>query len=116
MGKQGELASSGVMKYCQNRCSENWRRMAGGGDCRWNSKTLLFHGLRSDSSKYGSCRGIYVGKKHLWLQKYLRTTLVMFGFISCLLLLDSLMVSFFDFANLQHSIANNNSTSFQVQR
>ncbi|KAI9120811.1 hypothetical protein K1719_007844 [Acacia pycnantha] len=109
--KKGELAS-GTMKDYQNRSSEKWRRMTG-GDSRWNSKTLLLHGLRSDSSKYGSCRGIYVGKKHLWLQKHLRTILVMFGFMSCLLLLDSLMVSIFDFANLQHSLANNNSTGSQ---
>ncbi|XP_054793698.1 O-fucosyltransferase 8-like isoform X1 [Prosopis cineraria] len=110
--QKGEIAS-GMKDNYQTRCSDNWRRMAGGDHCRWNSKTLLLHGLRSDSSKYGSCRGIYVGKKHLWLQKHLRTILVMFGFMSCLLFLDSLMVSFFDFANHQHGAANNNSSGFQ---
>lgn len=126
MGKQGSPRSPRPefqdgklgpgMKDYQIRCSENWRRVTG-GDCRWSSKTLLLHGLRSDySSKYSSCRGLYVGKKHLWLQKHMRTILVMFGLMGCLFLLDSLMVSFFDFANLQHAAAiSNNSSGFQVQ-
>lgn len=91
----------------------SWKRV-NGVDCRWHSKTLLLHGLRSDSSKYNSCRGLYVGKKHLWLQKHIKTIAVMFGLLACLFLLDSLVISFSEFENLQPSTASNNSSGFQV--
>ena len=92
----------------------SWRRLAG-GDCRLNSKTLFLHGLKSDSSKYSSCRGLYAGKKHLLLQKHVGTIAVMFGLMGCLFLLDSVVVSFFDFANLQHNTAYNSSSWIQVK-
>ncbi|QCD76871.1 O-fucosyltransferase [Vigna unguiculata] len=73
----------------------------------WHSKTLLLQGLKSDSSKCNSCRGIYVGKKHI------RAIVVMFGLLGCLFLLDSLIISFFEFTNLQPVSAPNNSSLFQ---
>ncbi|KAG4971372.1 hypothetical protein JHK85_037793 [Glycine max] len=73
----------------------------------WHSKTLLLHGLKSDSSKCSYCRGLYVGKKHI------RAIVVMFGLLGCLFLLDSLIISYFEFTNLQPSTASNNSIVFQ---
>ncbi|XP_027348597.1 O-fucosyltransferase 8-like isoform X2 [Abrus precatorius] len=110
MGKQG--CSRGVLG-CSD--SPSWRRITE-VDWRCNSKTLLLHGLKSDALKYSSCKGLYAGKKHLWLQKHLRTIVVMVGLLGCLLLLDSLVVSFSDFANFQPSTASSNSSGFQVQR
>ncbi|XP_027338514.1 O-fucosyltransferase 8-like isoform X2 [Abrus precatorius] len=81
----------------------SWKRMTG-VDCRWHSKTLLLHGLKSDSSKCNSCRGLYVGKKHI------RAIVVMFGLLGCLFLLDSLIISCFEFTSLQPSTASNNSS------
>lgn len=75
----------------------------------WHSKTLLLHGLKSDSSKCSYCRGLYVGKKHI------RAIVVMFGLLGCLFLLDSLVISYFEFTNLQPSAASNSSSVFQVQ-
>ncbi|KAK7247177.1 hypothetical protein RIF29_42054 [Crotalaria pallida] len=118
MGKQGSSKDAvfGLgMKVHNVRCCNDppsCRRMTS-VDCRWNSKSLLFHGLKSDASKYSSYKGLYVGKKHLWLQKHIKTMVVMFGLLSCLLLLDSLMVSSYDFVKFQPSAASNNSNDFQ---
>ncbi|XP_019462662.1 PREDICTED: uncharacterized protein At1g04910-like isoform X1 [Lupinus angustifolius] len=121
MGKQGSSKDSvfGLgMKVHNIRCCNDpppsWRRMTG-VDCRWNSKSLLFHGLKSDTSKYSSCKGLYVGKKHLWLQKHIKIIVVMFGLLSSLFLLDSLIVSY-DFAKFQPSPASNSSSEFQKGR
>ncbi|KAK7306517.1 hypothetical protein VNO77_44464 [Canavalia gladiata] len=84
----------------------SWKRMTG-VDCRWHSKTLFLHGLKSYSSKCNSCRGLYVGKKHI------RAIVVMFGLLGCLFLLDSLIISFFEFASLQPSTSSNISSEFQ---
>ncbi|KAL1289049.1 hypothetical protein HN51_057498 [Arachis hypogaea] len=79
-------------------------------------KTLLLHhyGLRSDSSKYNyySCRGIYVGKKHLWLQKHIKTIVVVLALLGCLFLIDSFFISFFEFENPQPTTSSNNSSAF----
>ncbi|KAK7302962.1 hypothetical protein RJT34_13859 [Clitoria ternatea] len=84
----------------------SWKRMTG-VDYRWHSKTLLLHGLKTDSSKCNSCRGLYVGKKHI------RTIVVMFGFLGSLFLLDSLVISFFEFTSHQPTAAPDNSSGFQ---
>ncbi|TKY71855.1 GDP-fucose protein O-fucosyltransferase [Spatholobus suberectus] len=120
MGKQGshksprpefQGANSVVMGVKDYKIASSdppsWKRMTGGVDCRWHSKTLLLHGLKSDSSKCNSCRGLYVGKKHI------RAIAVLFGLLGCLFLLDSLIISFFEFTNLQPSTALNNSGVFQ---
>ncbi|KAK7318818.1 hypothetical protein RJT34_03525 [Clitoria ternatea] len=97
------------------RCSESlrdppsWRRVAGVDYC---SKTLLFHDHAS-KQYISSCKGLHVGKKHLWLQKNVRTIVVLFGLLGCLFLLDSLMVSFPDFANFQPTTPSTNSTRIQ---
>lgn len=85
----------------------SWKRMKR-VDCRWHSKTLLLDGLKS-SSKHNSCRGLYVGKKHI------RTIVVTFGLLGCLFLLDSLVIAFFESPNPQPTTASNNSSGFQVQ-
>lgn len=106
---QGDRVISGMKDYkiTSSDVPPSWKRVAG-VDCRWHSKTLLLHGLKNDSSKYNSLRGIYVGKKHI------RTIVKMFGLLGCLFLLDSLIISFFEFSNLQPSTASNNSSELQV--
>jgi hypothetical protein len=115
MGKQGSpefkgatRAMLGMKDYkITNNDPLSWKRMTS-VDCRWNSKTLVLHGLKSDSTKYNSIRGFYVGKKNI------RTIVLMFGLLSCLFLLDSIFISFFEFENLQPSTASNNSSELQV--
>ncbi|WJX22458.1 hypothetical protein P8452_11762 [Trifolium repens] len=114
MGKQGSpefkgatRAMLGMKDYkITNNDPLSWKRMTS-VDCRWNSKTLVLHGLKSDSTKYNSIRGFYVGKKNI------RTIVLMFGLLGCLFLLDSIFISFFEFENLQPSTASNNSSELQ---
>ncbi|GLT54632.1 hypothetical protein SLA2020_278150 [Shorea laevis] len=72
------------------------------GDNHWNPKAVLLHGLKNDSAKYSAFKGVYVGKRHLWLRKYVRSIAFMFGLMGFFLLFDSLLVSIFDLRNLQH--------------
>ncbi|KAJ7947103.1 O-fucosyltransferase [Quillaja saponaria] len=89
-----------------------WRRMTG-SDYRWNSKTLLLHGLKSDCSKYSAGKGLHGGKRNLWFRKHMRSIAFMFGLMGFLFLLDSLLVSIFDYTFLQHSTTHENSSEFQ---
>nr|XP_011460620.1 PREDICTED: uncharacterized protein At1g04910-like isoform X1 [Fragaria vesca subsp. vesca] len=85
------------------------RRMSG-GDYSLSSKMLWLHGLqshdfhvlRNDSMKYSSCKGSFVGKKHLWLRKDVKSVVFVFVLMSFLILLDSFLVSFFDSMILQN--------------
>ncbi|KAK7245521.1 hypothetical protein RIF29_40367 [Crotalaria pallida] len=95
-----KITSSSIDHHSWNK------RMKGVAYYRWNSKTLLFHGLKS-SYKHNSCRGLYAGKKHI------RTIGVTFGLLGCLFMLDSLVFSFFESPNLQPTKAFNNSSWFQ---
>jgi hypothetical protein len=97
----------GMKDYKINNDPLSWKRMTS-VDCRWNSKTLVLHGLKSDSTKYNSIRGFYVGKKNI------RTIVLMFGLLGCLFLLDSIFISFFEFENLQPSTTSNNSSELKV--
>ncbi|TQD82308.1 hypothetical protein C1H46_032152 [Malus baccata] len=119
MGKQGsprsphpepqidDNLSSGTKDYDPSNVG---RRMSG-GDNHLNSKMLFLHGLkndhfhtvRSDSVKYGTCKGSFVGKKHLWLRKDVRSFITVFALMGFLLLLDSFLVSVFYSMVLQNS-------------
>ncbi|CAL9015716.1 unnamed protein product [Prunus brigantina] len=113
MGKQGsprsprpepqinDDLSSGTKDYDPSNVG---RRMPG-GDNHLNSKMLLLHGLRNDSVKYTTCKGSFVGKKHLWLLKDVRSIIFVFALMDFLLLLDSFLVSIFDSMVLQNSSA-----------
>ncbi|KAI5331356.1 PREDICTED: At1g04910 [Prunus dulcis] len=113
MGKQGsprsprpepqidDDLSSGTKDYDPSNVG---RRMPG-GDNHLNSKMLLLHGLRNDSVKYTTCKGSFVGKKHLWLRKDFRSIIFVFALMGFLLLLDSFLVSIFDSMVLQNSSA-----------
>ncbi|XP_024924324.3 O-fucosyltransferase 8 isoform X1 [Ziziphus jujuba] len=96
------------MKECQIRSSENGndpsigRRMSG-GDNHWNSKMVLPYGWKNDNAKYTTCKTSYIGKKHLWLRKHVKSIFFMFGLMGLLFLLDSLMVSIFDSTSLETS-------------
>lgn len=78
-------------------------RRTSGGDYNWNSKVVMLHGLKSDSGKFSSYKGAYVGKKHMWFRKHVRSIACMFVLAGFFFLLDSLMVSIFDSINLQTS-------------
>ncbi|KAM1004720.1 hypothetical protein EV2_005011 [Malus domestica] len=119
MGKQGsprsprpepqvdDDLSSGTKDYDPSNVG---RRMPG-GDNHLNSKMLFLHGLKndhlqvvkSDSVKYGTCKGSFAGKKHLWLRKDVRSIVIVFALMGFLLLLDSFLVSIFDSMVLQNS-------------
>ncbi|XP_050370699.1 O-fucosyltransferase 8 [Argentina anserina] len=101
MGKQGSK------EYDPSNAG---RRMSG-GDYSLNSKMVWLHGLkshdfhvlRSHSMKYSTCKGSYVGRKHLWLRKDVKSIVFVFVLMSFLILLDSFLVSFFDSMILQNS-------------
>ncbi|EXB84052.1 hypothetical protein L484_005816 [Morus notabilis] len=99
-----DVSSLSRMKEYKLRSSETGndppigRRMFGGA--------VLFHGSKNDfSAKHGTYyKGNYVGKKHIWLRKHLKSIALMFVFMGLLFMLDSLMVFIFDSANLQSSL------------
>ncbi|KAL5835456.1 hypothetical protein ACOSQ4_014953 [Xanthoceras sorbifolium] len=78
------------------------RRMSG-GDHNWKSKVVLLHGLKNDSGKLSSFKGAYVGKRHTWFRKHVRSIACMFIWLGFFFFLDSLMVSIFDSINLQNT-------------
>ncbi|KAK6268614.1 hypothetical protein QUC31_012774 [Theobroma cacao] len=79
-----------------------------GGENYWNSKAALLHGLKADSGKFTPCKGVYVGKRHTWFRRNVKSIAFTVVLIAFLFLLDSLMVSIFGSINLQSST---NSTS-----
>ncbi|KAH7571949.1 hypothetical protein JRO89_XS04G0172400 [Xanthoceras sorbifolium] len=84
------------------------RRMSG-GDHNWKSKVVLLHGLKNDSGKFSSFKGSYVGKRHTWFRKHVRSIACMFVLLGFFFFLDSLMVSIFDSINLQNTSTSKNS-------
>ncbi|XP_059669641.1 O-fucosyltransferase 8 [Cornus florida] len=113
MGKQGSPRSPrpehpnvdvsfGAKDY-QYRCSETQqgcdpckgRRISGGDYYHWN-KTFLLHNLKNESAKFSACKGVYVGKRHIWLRKHVRSIVFTFGFMGFLFLFDSLLFSILD--------------------
>lgn len=92
------------------------RRMSG-GDYYLNSKTVFFHGSKNGfSAKYGAYKGNYHGgKRNIWLRKHLKSIALTFVFMGLLFLLDSLMVSIFDSANIRSSLAPINSSGIKEE-
>ncbi|KAK6264590.1 hypothetical protein SCA6_020024 [Theobroma cacao] len=74
-----------------------------GGENYWNSKAALLHGLKADSGKFTACKGVYVGKRHTWFRRNVKSIAFTVVLIAFLFLLDSLMVSIFGSINLQSS-------------
>lgn len=108
------------MKECQGRCPEtvlgsdvSLGRRISGGDYNWN-RTLLLHGLKNEPPKFGACKGVYVGKKHTWFRKHVRSVVLMFGLMCFLFLLDSLMVSIFDTMTVKSSSVHSKSSGLKV--
>ncbi|KAM7500689.1 hypothetical protein LguiA_025103 [Lonicera macranthoides] len=77
-------------------------RRNSGGECQWN-KVILFHGLRSNSAKFGSFKGGDAAKRQTWVHKHLPSVVFTFGLLGFLFLLDSLMFSIFHPAIVQNS-------------
>lgn len=113
MGKQGT----------KDYDPSNIGRRISGGDYNLNSKMLLLHGLKShdfhvlrnDSIKYSTCKGSFLGKKHLWLRKDVKSIVFVFVLMGFLLLLDSFLVSFFDSMILQNSSTLGKSLGLKVR-
>lgn len=84
------------------------------GDNHWNSKTVLLHGWKNDPAKYNAPKGVYVGKKNLWLRKHVKLIAFMLGLMGFILLIDSLMMSIFDLRNFQHHLAQRKSAGLKV--
>jgi hypothetical protein len=105
MGKQGSpefkgatRAMLGMKDYkITNNDPLSWKRMTS-VDCRWNSKTLVLHGLKSDSTKYNS---IMLGKRTLEL---LFSCLVCYVAFSFLILFSYLFLSLKIFNQVQPQI------------
>ncbi|KAK7844991.1 o-fucosyltransferase 8 [Quercus suber] len=85
------------------------------GDNHWNSKTVLLHGWKNDPAKYNASKGVYVGKKNLWLRKHVKLIAFMLGLMGFILLIDSLMMSIFDLRNFQHHLAQRKSTGLKEE-
>ncbi|KAJ4823165.1 hypothetical protein Tsubulata_019215 [Turnera subulata] len=75
-------------------------------DNNWRPKVVLIHGLKNESGKLSSCKGVYVGKRQLWFRRHVRTIAFMFALMGSLFLLDSFMVSIFDSINVHSSSAS----------
>ncbi|KAF5201063.1 O-fucosyltransferase [Thalictrum thalictroides] len=76
-----------------------------GEDYLWR-KTVLLHGLKNESSQFGVFKGLYSGKRYIWHRKHLRLIGFVLGFLSFLIMLDSLMFSLTRSLNL-HSGSHN---------
>ncbi|KAK9022826.1 hypothetical protein V6N11_003065 [Hibiscus sabdariffa] len=87
-----------------------------GGDNYGNSKVVLLHGLKDDSGKLNPCKDVYVGKKHTWFRRNVKSIAFMLLLMVFLFLLDSLMVSFFASINLQGSSTSRTSNGREEDR
>ncbi|XP_022724278.1 uncharacterized protein At1g04910-like isoform X2 [Durio zibethinus] len=81
-----------------------------GGDNYWNSEVVLLHSLKDDSGKFNPCKGAYVGTRHTWFRRNVKSIAFMLLLIAYLFLLDSLVVSIFGSINIQGSSTTRNST------
>ncbi|KAM7505966.1 hypothetical protein LguiB_004870 [Lonicera macranthoides] len=90
-------------------------RRNSGGECQWN-KVILFHGLRSNSAKFGSFKGGDAAKRQTWVHKHLPSVVFTFGLLGFLFLLDSLMFSIFHPPIVQNSSAPIKSTPTKDSR
>ncbi|KAB5534129.1 hypothetical protein DKX38_017215 [Salix brachista] len=127
MGKQGSPRSPRPdvvdVKDYQTRSSECLpgsdpilgRRLSG-GDNNWKSKVALLHDLKHEYGKLGSCKAVYVGKRHLWFRKHVKSIVFMFALMGSLFLLDSFLVSLFDSINLQNSSSSRTSSDLKGGR
>ncbi|CAK7350400.1 unnamed protein product [Dovyalis caffra] len=127
MGKQGSPRSPRPdvvnVKDYQKRSSECLpgsdpilgRRLSG-GDSNWKTKVVLLHDLKTEYGKLGSCKAVYVGKRHLWFRKHVKSIAFMFALMGSLFLLDSFMVSLFDSINLQNSSPSRTSSGLKGDR
>ncbi|KAL4627165.1 hypothetical protein ACB092_05G148300 [Castanea dentata] len=110
------------MKEYQFRCPDTLPgndpsigRRISWGDNHWNSKTVLLHGWKNDPAKYNASKGVYVGKKNLWLRKHVKLIAFMLGLMCFILLIDSLMMSIFDLRNFQHHLAQRKSAGLKEE-
>lgn len=116
---QHECLSLGMKDY-QSRASENahdsyiGRRMFG-GDNHCNSKIGLFHALKNDPTKCSVSKGNFVGKRHIWLRKHVKSIAFMCLLMGFLFLLDSVVISIFDSMNLQDSSVPRKSNGIKVK-
>ncbi|GAV89009.1 O-FucT domain-containing protein [Cephalotus follicularis] len=107
------------MKDYQIRCSETCSdpllgRRNSGGDYNWNSKVALLHGLKNESGKFSSCKGVYVGKRHTWFRKNFKSIAFMFASMGFLFMLDSFMVSIFESFNHQNIATSRKSSHIKA--
>ncbi|XP_024437199.1 O-fucosyltransferase 8 isoform X2 [Populus trichocarpa] len=91
-------------------------RRLSGGDNNWKTKVALLHDLKHEYGKLGSCKAVYVGKRHLWFRKHVKSIVFMFALMGSLFLLDSFMVSLFDSINLQNSSPSRTSSDLKGGR
>ncbi|KAF8413728.1 hypothetical protein HHK36_001721 [Tetracentron sinense] len=110
--------SFGLKDY-QSRCTEtvsgidpSFGRRTLGRDYLWH-KTVMLQGLKSDTVKLGASKGIYSGKRLVWLRKHVRLIVFVFGLMGSLFLLDSLMFSIVHSMNLRNGSPQRKSSELQ---
>ncbi|KAG6778882.1 hypothetical protein POTOM_015231 [Populus tomentosa] len=59
--------------------------------------------MKDYQTRSSECLPVYVGKRHLWSRKHVKSIALMFALMGSLLLLDSFMVSLSDSISLQNS-------------
>ncbi|KAG8635481.1 O-fucosyltransferase 8 isoform X3 [Manihot esculenta] len=90
-------------------------RRYSGVDNNWKTKVVLLDGLKDEYGKLGS-KGVYVGKRHIWFRKHVRSIAFMFALMGFLFLLDSFMVSIFDSINVQNDSTSSNSSGLKEDK
>jgi hypothetical protein len=90
-------------------------RRLSGGDNNWKTKVALLHDLKNEHGNLGSCKAVYVGKRHFWFRKHVKSIALMFALMGSLFLLDSFTVSLFDSISLQNSSPPMTSSGVKVR-
>ncbi|KAI3680810.1 hypothetical protein L6452_35586 [Arctium lappa] len=103
MGKQGSKQGDVSSPFASFQYQFRYQKMVQGSDPIMGRKFELLHGLRSNSMKFGSFTGGYVGKRHTWIRKHFSSIVFTVALMGFLFLLDSLMGSIFEPSVLESS-------------
>lgn len=103
MGKQGSKQGDISSPFASFQYQFRYQKMVQGSDPIMGRKLELLHGLRSNSMKFGSFKGAYVGKRHTWIRKHFSSIVFTVALMGFLFLLDSLMGSIFEPSVLESS-------------
>ncbi|KVH89464.1 GDP-fucose protein O-fucosyltransferase [Cynara cardunculus var. scolymus] len=103
MGKQGSKQGDLSSPFASFQYQFRYQKMVQGSDPTAGKKFELLHGLRSNSMKFGSFKGAYVGKRHTWIRKHFSSIVFTVALMGFLFLLDSFLGSIFEPSVLESS-------------